>query len=42
MAREASALAEQGKGGKAIIQQDWSRGGDGIVAPSSIKRASRI
>ncbi|HNI58520.1 MAG TPA: phosphate ABC transporter substrate-binding/OmpA family protein [Pseudomonadota bacterium] len=36
-AREASALAEQGKGGKAIIQQDWSRGGDGIVALSSIK-----
>ena len=36
-AREASALAENGKGGKAIIQQDWSRGGDGIVALSSIK-----
>jgi outer membrane protein OmpA-like peptidoglycan-associated protein/ABC-type nitrate/sulfonate/bicarbonate transport system substrate-binding protein len=31
-AREASALAEQGKGGKAIVQQDWSRGGDGIVS----------
>ncbi len=36
-AREASALAEQGKGGKAILQQDWSRGGDGIVAVTSIK-----
>ena len=35
--REASALAEQGKGGKAIIQQDWSRGGDGIVSLQSIK-----
>lgn len=36
-AREASALAEQGKGGKAIIQQDWSRGGDGIVSLQTIK-----
>jgi len=36
-AREASALAEQGKGGKAILQQDWSRGGDGIVSLQSIK-----
>lgn len=36
-AREASALAEQGKSGKAIIQQDWSRGGDGIVSLQSIK-----
>ena len=36
-AREASALAENGKGGKAIIQQDWSRGGDGIVALTGIK-----
>ncbi len=36
-AREASALAEQGKGGKAIIQQDWSRGGDGIVSLKTIK-----
>ena len=35
--REASALAEQGKGGKAILQQDWSRGGDGIVSLQSIK-----
>ena len=36
-AREASALAEQGKGGKSIVQQDWSRGGDGIVSLQSIK-----
>ena len=36
-AREASQLAEQGLGAKAILQQDWSRGGDGIVALSSIK-----
>ncbi|MFO0573247.1 MAG: phosphate ABC transporter substrate-binding/OmpA family protein [Polyangia bacterium] len=36
-AREASALAEQGKGGKAILQQDWSRGGDGIVSLTSVK-----
>ena len=35
--REASALAEQGKSGKAILQQDWSRGGDGIVSLQSIK-----
>lgn len=36
-AREASALAEQGKSGKAFLQEDWSRGGDGIVSLSSIK-----
>jgi outer membrane protein OmpA-like peptidoglycan-associated protein/ABC-type amino acid transport substrate-binding protein len=36
-AREASALAEQGKTGKAIIQEDWSRGGDGIVSLATIK-----
>lgn len=36
-AREASAMAEQGKGGKAILQQDWSRGGDGIVSLATIK-----
>jgi outer membrane protein OmpA-like peptidoglycan-associated protein len=35
-AREASALAEQNIPGKAVIQQDWSRGGDGIVALKSI------
>jgi NitT/TauT family transport system substrate-binding protein len=31
-AREASTLAEQNIPAKAIIQQDWSRGGDGIAA----------
>ncbi|MBA2340151.1 MAG: OmpA family protein [Pyrinomonadaceae bacterium] len=36
-AREASILAEQNQGAKSIIMQDWSRGGDGIVALSSIK-----
>ncbi len=36
-AREASTLAEQNFAGKAIIQQDWSRGGDGIVALKTIK-----
>lgn len=36
-AREASILAEQGQAAKSIIMQDWSRGGDGIVALSSIK-----
>ena len=36
-AREASILAGEGKQGKSIIMQDWSRGGDGIVALSSIK-----
>lgn len=36
-AREASALAEQGKSAKAIVQQDWSRGGDGIVSLQTIK-----
>ena len=35
-AREASALAEQNIPAKAIIQQDWSRGGDGIVSLKSI------
>ncbi len=35
-AREASTLAEQGITAKAIIQQDWSRGGDGIVSLKSI------
>ncbi len=34
--REASLLAERGMKAKAIIQQDWSRGGDGIVALKSI------
>ena len=36
-AREASILAEQNQKAKSIIMQDWSRGGDGIVALSSIK-----
>jgi NitT/TauT family transport system substrate-binding protein len=35
-AREASALAEQNIAAKAIIQQDWSRGGDGIVSLKTI------
>jgi NitT/TauT family transport system substrate-binding protein len=35
-AREASSLAEQNIAAKAIIQQDWSRGGDGIVALKSL------
>jgi NitT/TauT family transport system substrate-binding protein len=36
-AREASILAEQNQQAKSIIMQDWSRGGDGIAALSSIK-----
>ncbi len=35
-AREASVLAEGDVRGKAIIMQDWSRGGDGIASLSSI------
>ncbi len=35
-AREASTLAEQNISAKAIIQQDWSRGGDGIVSTKTI------
>jgi len=35
-AREASTLAEQNVAAKAIIQQDWSRGGDGIVSLKTI------
>ncbi len=35
-AREASTLAETGISAKAIIQEDWSRGGDGIVALKTI------
>ncbi|HEX9507700.1 MAG TPA: phosphate ABC transporter substrate-binding/OmpA family protein [Myxococcales bacterium] len=41
-AREASSLAEQGLGGKAIIQQDWSRGGDGIVSLNSIRSVEQL
>ena len=36
-AREASILSAENKHAKSIIMQDWSRGGDGIVALSSIK-----
>jgi outer membrane protein OmpA-like peptidoglycan-associated protein/ABC-type amino acid transport substrate-binding protein len=36
-AREASTLAEQNVKAKAVIQQDWSRGGDGIVSLKTIK-----
>src|SRR5215211_8859117 len=36
-AREASILAENNQKAKSIIMQDWSRGGDGIVALSTIK-----
>jgi NitT/TauT family transport system substrate-binding protein len=36
-AREASILAAENQQAKSIIMQDWSRGGDGIVALSSIK-----
>jgi outer membrane protein OmpA-like peptidoglycan-associated protein/ABC-type amino acid transport substrate-binding protein len=35
-AREASSLAEQNIPAKSIIQQDWSRGGDGIASLKSI------
>jgi NitT/TauT family transport system substrate-binding protein len=36
-AREASVLAEQKISAKSVIQEDWSRGGDGIVALKTIK-----
>ncbi len=36
-AREASVLSETSVGGKSILLQDWSRGGDGIVSLSSIQ-----
>ncbi|HVF21719.1 MAG TPA: ABC transporter substrate-binding protein, partial [Pyrinomonadaceae bacterium] len=36
-AREASILSENNQNAKSIIMQDWSRGGDGIVALSTIK-----
>jgi outer membrane protein OmpA-like peptidoglycan-associated protein/ABC-type taurine transport system substrate-binding protein len=35
-AREASVLAEKGLHARSIIQQDWSRGGDGIVSLKTI------
>ncbi|MBL8950838.1 MAG: OmpA family protein, partial [Myxococcaceae bacterium] len=36
-AREASVLAEKNIQAKSIIQEDWSRGGDGIVSLKTIK-----
>ncbi len=36
-AREASLLKDKGLKARAIIQEDWSRGGDGIVALKTIK-----
>ncbi|MDY0059440.1 MAG: phosphate ABC transporter substrate-binding/OmpA family protein [Myxococcota bacterium] len=36
-AREASILAESGEKAKAILMQDWSRGGDGIVSLKTIR-----
>ncbi|MEK7729796.1 MAG: phosphate ABC transporter substrate-binding/OmpA family protein, partial [candidate division KSB1 bacterium] len=36
-AREASELKEKGLKARAIIQEDWSRGGDGVVSLKTIK-----
>ncbi|MCC6807629.1 MAG: OmpA family protein [Deltaproteobacteria bacterium] len=36
-AREASELMDTSVRGKSVIQQDWSRGGDGIVSLATIK-----
>ena len=36
-AREASTLAEQNIKARAILQEDWSRGGDGVVSLKTIK-----
>src|SRR3972149_131034 len=36
-ANEASRLAEQNVSAKSILQEDWSRGGDGIVSLKTIK-----
>ncbi|MBI5477225.1 MAG: OmpA family protein [Deltaproteobacteria bacterium] len=36
-AREASELAEKGLKARSIIQEDWSRGGDGVVSLKTIK-----
>jgi NitT/TauT family transport system substrate-binding protein len=41
-AREASMLAEKNQAAKSIIMQDWSRGGDGIVALSSIRQVEDL
>jgi NitT/TauT family transport system substrate-binding protein len=36
-AREASVMAKDKQAAKAIIMQDWSRGGDGVVSSAAIK-----
>jgi NitT/TauT family transport system substrate-binding protein len=41
-ANEASHLAEQNVRAKSIIQQDWSRGGDGIVSLKSINSVEEL
>src|SRR5690606_31370957 len=41
-AREASVLAEGQTRGRAIIMEDWSRGGDGIAALASIKSIEQL
>lgn len=41
-ANEASRLSEQGIQAKSILQQDWSRGGDGIVSLKSIQSIEQL
>lgn len=41
-ANEASRLAEQNLKAKAILQQDWSRGGDGIVSLKTIRSVEEL
>jgi NitT/TauT family transport system substrate-binding protein len=41
-AREASVLAEKNIQAKSIIQEDWSRGGDGIVSLKSINKVEDL
>ncbi len=41
-AREASMLAEGDRKAKAILMQDWSRGGDGIASVVSIKSVEQL
>ncbi len=41
-AREASVLAEGKVRGKAVIMEDWSRGGDGIASTSNIKSIEQL
>jgi NitT/TauT family transport system substrate-binding protein len=41
-ANEASRLAEQNIQAKSIIQEDWSRGGDGIVSLKTIKKVEDL